>query len=60
MKSGSIVVLVFAVLGAVGGWMAAAAQWSDLSSPAAIGGLLLILVSVGTAAWKVTIPKLKQ
>lgn len=55
MKASSIVVLAITLLGTIGGWLAAssAQSWSAVTSPQAVGGLLLLVGSTFGAAFGV-------
>jgi len=49
--------LISSLLGAIGGVVLAAKNWGDLTSPAAVGGMLVSLSSVLLAAYKVELGK---
>jgi hypothetical protein len=53
MKPSSQFVLLVTLLGGVGGWLIAAPTWVSLTTPTAIGGLLVILASTLGAAFGV-------
>lgn len=53
MKPSSNFVLVVSVLGAVGGWAVTLNVWAAATTPAAVGGLMLVLASTLSAAYGV-------
>jgi hypothetical protein len=53
MKGSSIVVFAVTILGTMGGWLATAQSWQTISTPQAVGGLMLLLASTIGAAFGV-------